>query len=284
MSGRDNPPDDSPDDLAYDWVTCEDRNRADQLFEALVRAVESELLTSARTMAYKIIGDSNDVDDAINAVWVKILERQRSASGADSAAPGAMAEQTQDEGSPERRPGGFDPSRASFNRYFFVVLRSACYDIRRRRHSAPLPVADVAIYGMGAQGEPAAEAEDFEEEILEKIESIKDRITAAIEVLDISEQHRDMLRLFLEPEETAPPADHKTAAARQRKQKERLRDQVAALADLTPEELEAVSLVRKHHSVAMAVAVAPGVEVRRLFASAKGKVAALFDIETEGLT
>jgi predicted component of type VI protein secretion system len=89
-----------------------------------------------------------------------------------------------------------------------------------------------------------------------------------------------MLRLMLETEEDAPPADAK-AVVTARQQKKRLRDKVAKLAGLTPDELKAASLVRTHHTVATAAAAAPGLDVPRLFASAKRKVFALFDIETE---
>jgi DNA-directed RNA polymerase specialized sigma24 family protein len=283
MPGCGSTPDNSPDDLAYVWAQCEEQKQADQLFEALVRAVEAELLTSARTMAYRIVRDNNDVDDAINAVWVKILEKRKSTTGVGPVGPSTMTEQTDDQGSPGQKPSGFDPSRASFSTYFFTVLRSTCIDIWRRRHAGPQPFADVTIYEDRTLDALTPEGDGPEGEILKKIESIEERITAAIEVLDFSDGHRDMLRLMLEPEDAIPPVDHKAAVAA-RKQKERLRDKVAKLADLTAEELEAVLLVRKHHAAAAAAAAAPGVEVQRLFASAKRKVAALFGIETEGLT
>src|ERR1035438_9062938 len=98
MSSRGNPPDDVPDRapavssgshqstnrLARDWALCYERERADQLFEALIQAVEAELLTSARAMAYQLVG-AHDGQDAISIVWAKLWAKRRDTIGSGHA-------------------------------------------------------------------------------------------------------------------------------------------------------------------------------------------------------
>lgn len=299
MSGHGDPPDDLPDrapavssgsqrstnGLAREWALCEERERADQLFEALIRAVEAELLTSARAMAYKLVG-AHDGEDAISTVWAKLLAKRKRTIGSGQAERDAgmeqagNAEQAGNKDSPGGQPGGFDPGRGTFTAYFLTAVHNTCVDILRRRNTAPQPSADATTRGESEQCGLFPDVAGPEDKILRRLEGIQDRITAAIEVLDLSDKHRDMLRLMIGTGEAAPPADPKAAAAA-RQQKKRLRDKVAKLAGLTPDELEAASLVRTHHTVAAAADAAPGIDVPGLFASAKRKVFALFDIETE---
>jgi DNA-directed RNA polymerase specialized sigma24 family protein len=265
--------------LARDWALCGERERADQLFEALVRAVEAELLSSARALASKLLG-ANDVEDAISTVWMKLLAKRNGAIGPGQARHDVSSEQAGNKDSPGAQHVGFDPGRGTFRTFFLTVLNNTCHDILRHRNATQLPSADATTGEALPQSGLFPIVTGHEDEIVQRIESIQDRITAVIEVLDLSERHREMLRLMLETEEDAPPADAK-AVVTARQQKKRLRDKVAKLAGLTPDELKAASLVRTHHTVATAAAAAPGLDVPRLFASAKRKVFALFDIETE---
>jgi hypothetical protein len=265
--------------LARDWALCGERERADQLFEILVRAVEAELLSSARAMASKLLG-ANDVEDAISTVWTKLLAKRNNAIGSGRAGHDVGSGKAGSKDGPGALPVGFDPGRGTFRTFFLTVLNSTCRDILRHRHAIQLSSVGATAGEELSQSRIFPHVVGHEDEILQRIEGIQDRITAAVEVLDLSEKHRGMLLLMLDTEEDTPLADPK-AVATARQQKKRLRDKVAKLADLTPDELKAASLVRTHHTVAAAAAAAPGLDVPRLFASAKRKVFALFDIETE---
>jgi DNA-directed RNA polymerase specialized sigma24 family protein len=259
MSSPGDPPDDLPDGVpalssggqqgvdgtARTWALGDERGRVDQQFEDIVRATEAELLGSARAYARRLLG-ANDVDDALNIVWEKIW-------------------------------ASFDPARGAFKPFFFNVLHNTCLDILRHRRTTPQPSSDAPIRWEPGHGRHSPDPAD---EIIAQIDDLQDRIAAAIEVMDLAEKHRDMLHMMLDSKDADPPADRKAAAAA-RQQKKRLRRVLDDLAGLTPDELEAASLVRRHHTVADAAAAAPGIDVQGLFASAKRKVLAVFAIETE---
>jgi DNA-directed RNA polymerase specialized sigma24 family protein len=183
-----------------------------------------------------------------------------------------MSEQDVSQG----RPAGFNPDRGPFAAYFYTAVRNACIDALRRRQATPRPYPDVTV------GELASETPDFEDEILTRLDHLQEKITAAIEVLPISDKHRDMLRLMLDTGDAEPPAGGEASAA-QRQARRRLRGEVDKLANLTPEERHAASLVRRYHSVAAAAEAEPGLDVRGLYASATRKVFALFGVAREDL-
>lgn len=66
----------SVDGLALAWARQSERDRSDQMFDALVRAAESELLTTARSIANRLVGP-DDAEDVINTVWAKLWRKQR---------------------------------------------------------------------------------------------------------------------------------------------------------------------------------------------------------------
>jgi len=173
-----------------------------------------------------------------------------------------------------RLPGGFNPDRGSFAAYFYTAVRNACLDVLRRRRAGPQPGAD------GAAVELLPDAADLENEVLARLDDLQEKIMAAIEVLPLSDQHRDMLRLMLDTGEAGPLADSRVCAA-ERSARRRLRHRLDKLANLTPDERRAASLVRRHHTVDAAADAAPGLDVRGLYASATRKVFTLFGIERE---
>jgi DNA-directed RNA polymerase specialized sigma24 family protein len=223
----------------------DEHGRTDQSFEDIVRTAGAELLDSARSYARRLVG-ANDADDALNTVWEKIWTR-------------------------------FDPARGEFKAFFFTALHHECLDILRHRRVTPQPWAD-----LPADWEPGygTHFPDPADEVIARIDDLQDRIAAAIEVLDLPAGHRGMLRMMLDTQDASPPAAGKAADAI-RQQRKRLRRVLDERAGLTPGELEAASLVRRHHTVAAAAAAAPGSDVPGLYASAKRKVLALFPIETE---
>jgi DNA-directed RNA polymerase specialized sigma24 family protein len=177
----------------------------------------------------------------------------------------------------DMQSGGFDPDRGPFAAYFYVAVRNACLDVLRRRGTMPRPDAGVT------DGELLLpDGGDLEDEILARLDHLQEKIAAAIEVLPLSDKHRDMLRLMLDTGEADPSANGKSSSA-ERQARRRLRHEVDKLANLTLEERHAASLVRRHHSVAAAADAAPDLDVRGLYASATRKVFALFGIEREDL-
>ena len=109
-----------------------------------------------------------------------------------------------------RGPGGFNPGRGPFAAYFYSAVRNACIDVLRRRQADPQPDADVTV------GQLRPDAADLEDEILTRLDRLQEKIMAAIEVLPLSDKHRDMLRLMLDTGEVGPPAGGgASSAARQ---------------------------------------------------------------------
>jgi DNA-directed RNA polymerase specialized sigma24 family protein len=269
MAGRGSPPDEPPEGAAAvssgapsgmsnvnagarEWALHDEYSRTDPRFEAMVRAADDALLGYARAYAWTLVG-ANDVEDAISTAWEKVLISA-------------------------------DMDRGTFKPFFRTVLRNTCFDILRNRkgmsqHSSDAMPLWEPEYG-GLSPDPA-------DEIMDRIKDLQGRIIAAIAVLDLTEKQRDMLSKLLDDEESdvlddraAALADPKAAAAA-RQQRKRLRDVVDGLAGLTPDELKAASLIRRHHTVAAAAAAAPDLDVSGLYASARRKVLALFDIETQ---
>src|ERR1700676_3136736 len=168
MSSRGNSPDDLPDPavssvshqstnrLARDWALCDEAEPADQLFEALIQAVEAELLTSARAMAYQLVG-SHDGEDAISTVWAKLLAKRKDTIGSGQAKrdggreQAGNAEQAGNKDSLGRQARGFDPGRGTFTAYFLTAVHNTCVDILRRRKIAPQPSADATTRGESVQ-------------------------------------------------------------------------------------------------------------------------------------
>jgi hypothetical protein len=146
---------------------------------------------------------------------------------------------------------------------------------------SPLPGYD-ALLGEAAYHEVVL---DIADEVIDEMDDTNDRIIAAIEVLDLTEKQRGMLRRLLDDEASAPddPAAAQAAlkAAAIRQQVRRLRGEVDGRVGLTPGEIRAASLLRIHHTVAAAAAAAPDLDVPGLLVSAKRKVRAMFSIVTE---
>lgn len=176
-----------------------------------------------------------------------------------------------DEDIPGKRPGRFDPDRGSFAAYFYGAVSNACKDVLRHRQAVPQPDAGVTA------GELLPDAGDLEEEIIARLDRLQEKIMAAIEVLPLSEKQRDMLRLMLDTDEAGGGTSAKDRQARLR-----LRRELDKLADLTPEERHAASLVRQHHTIAAAGEAEKTLDVPGLYASATRKVFALFGIERDG--
>jgi DNA-directed RNA polymerase specialized sigma24 family protein len=176
----------------------------------------------------------------------------------------------------DRPPGGFNPDRGPFAGYFYTAVRNACLDMLRRRGTTPQPDAVVT------DSELLPDGGNLEDQILARLDDLQEKIIAAIEVLPLSDKHRDMLRSMLEPGEADPLTNGKASDA-ERQARRRLRHEVDKLANLTPEERQAASLVRRHHTVAAAAEAEPGIDVRGLYASATRKVFMLFGIEREDL-
>jgi hypothetical protein len=90
MSGSDDPADDRDDaasagssggqrdmeGLVREWARQEEQDQSDQLFEAVVRAAQDELLASVRAMACQLVGP-DDAEDVINSVWGRLWAKQR---------------------------------------------------------------------------------------------------------------------------------------------------------------------------------------------------------------
>ncbi|HLK72984.1 MAG TPA: sigma factor [Streptosporangiaceae bacterium] len=247
MSARGDGPGDLPDgvpaiseheqDTARELALGDECRRADRQFEQIVRSAEAELLRSAWAYASKLVG-ANEADDVLNIVREKVWL-------------------------------SFDPGRGTFKSFFFTTLHNTCLDLLRKRRARPQPAAcALADWAPGS----GLHAPDPADEVIARIDALQGRIAAAIEVLDLPERRRDMLRALLDFEEAALPADPRAAAVvrQQRSRGRRVLDEVAGL---TEGELAAVSLMRKHHTVAA--------DMQGQYASAKRKVLALLGIETE---
>jgi RNA polymerase sigma factor (sigma-70 family) len=268
------------DGMAREWALCPDRDGAGARFDGVVRVAEQEMTAQARRLARRLVGDA-EADDILSEAWTKVWERS---------------------GRREERSGRYDPDRASFDAYFLRIVRNLCLDVLRRRKQArgAEPAVDTALESALAQGAGLyPQALPLEEEVVASLTDLQAQIWAAIAVLDLSEKHRAMLRLMidpdLEPSPAAAPQDEAAAGhaageeaarrekARARKEIERVRARLGQLSCLTPEEIEAVALMRKHHSLAAAATASATDEndLRDAYASAKRKILALFGIESE---
>jgi DNA-directed RNA polymerase specialized sigma24 family protein len=222
------------------WALGDERARAHQRFEGIVSAVDDELRGIARATARGMVGDS--ADDAVSATWEKVL-------------------------------ASYSETRGSFRPFFFRVLRNTCIDIQRARKRDAERISQLAreIVRSGAS-EHGPTVPDPAEDVAQRLSGLQDKITAAIEVLDLTERDRITLGLLLDDADSGVP---------DRRAKMRLRDRVEERAGLTPDESTATRLVRRLHTVADAARAAPDLDVPGLFASAKRKVLALFGIEIE---
>jgi DNA-directed RNA polymerase specialized sigma24 family protein len=239
------------------WALSDEQARAlwqSKDFDGVVRTIDAELLRDARIKAWQILR-THDVDDAISDAWVRVLPR-------------------------------YDRTRGGIRPLFFTVLRTVCIDRLRagsteKKKMSPLP-GDDALLGEAAYHEVVL---DIADEVIDEMDDTNDRIIAAIEVLDLNEKQRGMLRRLLDDEASAPddPAAAQAAlkAANIRQQVKRLRGEVDGRVGLTPDEIRAASLLRTRHTVAAAAAAAPDLDVPGLLASAKRKVRAMFNIVTE---
>ena len=94
-----------------------------------------------------------------------------------------------------------------------------------------------------------------------------------------------MLRMLIDPgsDPACRPRGRSAMSGVERQQLRRLRGRIDGWAGLTPDEQEAASLLRKHHTVT-AAAAASGIslpELQRRLASAKRRIRTLFNLPSE---
>jgi RNA polymerase sigma factor (sigma-70 family) len=235
--------------LAREWALCADRELKNELFVLVADAAQQGLAHIAHVMASRIVG-LDGAADVLNDVWCKVQASEK-----------------------------FDPDVGSFNPFFLSLVRHQCVDVLRKRREVPAPY-DIL--------ETSAEATDPDREYAAALHHIADleaRISAAIDALDLPLRDVEMLRMLIDPTtHTADGSqDHIAMSPSERQQLRRLRRRIDGWAELTPEEREAASLLRKHHSATAAAAVS-GIslsELQRRLASAKRKIRCLFNIPSE---
>lgn len=242
-------PSDDINRLAREWALCTDRELKNQLFLVVVDAAQQKLVHIAHVMATRLVGP-NDAADVVNDVWLKVQANEK-----------------------------FDPDVGSFHPFFLSLVRHCCIDIIRKRREIP------ASYDIL---ETSAEEPDPDREYATALGHIADleaRISAAIAALDLPPRDIEMLSMLIDP--TADPADgtrdQSAMSDTERQRLRRLRKKIDGWAGLTPEEGEAASLLRKHHTIT-AAAAASGIdlpELQRRLASAKRKIVSLFNLPSE---
>jgi DNA-directed RNA polymerase specialized sigma24 family protein len=256
------PPDDLPAGVypasaAAAWALGVERSQEDHRLDEIERAVEAGLYRSALPYArWLLMGpglvDPNDPEDAVSAALEKTLRN-------------------------------YDPSRSSFKPYFHMVLRDVCTDMLRRRGRELLTSAEPEwwnerLHVEALSGTAAVEDQDM-----------RDRIAAALEVLNLSDKQRDRLgrAMDLLGDAEADPfvclsgEQKKRAVATARQHKKRGADRILDEAGVTAEERAAAKLVRAHPDLGTAKAAAPQLDVAGLSKSAERKVLRLFHTDTE---
>lgn len=227
----------------------DDEWSADPETDPLARIIEAsyrELHAIACAKAREIVRSPYVAEDIVQEVWATMLSGR-----------------------------AFDPTRGPLPPYFLAAVRKRCFTELTTRKT--VPAADDVIEAAGLRNQDSRREE---ETIVEQIANLQARISAAIDILDLTSSQVRMLRMMIGPE----PLPHSAADSDgDRQARRRLRARVEILAKLTQEERSAVSLMRRHHDLAVAAAAA-GITVRELqrrVASAKRKILGLFNIRGE---
>jgi len=239
------------------WALNDERSREDHRFDEIVRAVEAGLYKWALPYARRLLKgpglvDANDPEDAVSAALVKALK-------------------------------DYDPSRGRFKPYFYKVLHNVCTDMLRRRGRELLTAAEPELWNDGPHAAAFSSAAAVEDK------DMRDRIAAALEVLDLSDKQHGRLgrAMDLLGDAEADQFGHltglqkKRAMASARQQKKRAVDKVLDEAGVTAEERAAARLVRAQRNLDEAKAAAPGLGAAGLCRSAERKVLRLFNTDTE---
>lgn len=235
--------------LAREWALCANRELKNELFELVADAAQQRLAHIARVMASRIVGP-DEAADILNDVWCKVQGNEK-----------------------------FDPDVGSFHQFFLSLVRHQCIDVVRKRREIPAPFDML---------ETPAEAPDPDREYAAALDHIADleaRISAAIDAFDLPPRDVEMLRMLIDPAADSADGSRDRIAMSQgeRQQLRRLRSRIDGWAGLNPEECEAASLLRKHHT-ASAAAAASGIdlsELQRRLATAKRKIRSLFNLPSE---
>jgi RNA polymerase sigma factor (sigma-70 family) len=235
--------------LAREWALCADKELKNELFAQVADAAQQRLAHIARVMASRIVGP-DEAADILNDVWFKVQANAK-----------------------------FDPDVGSFHTFFLSLVRNQCIDAVRKRREIPAPyeILETSAGGHDPDREYAA--------ALDHIADLEARISAAIDVLDLPLRDVEMLRMLIDP--VPDPADgsrdRMAMSPGERQRLRRLRGRIDGWAGLTPEEQEAASLLRKHHT-ATAAGAGSGIgllELQRRLASAKRKIRNLFNLPSE---
>jgi len=235
--------------LAREWALCTDKEQKNELFVLVADAAQQRLTQIARVMASRIVGP-DEAADILNEVWFKVQANEK-----------------------------FDPDVGSFHPFFLNLVRHQCIDVVRKRREICTPY-DIL--------ETSAKDPDPDREYavaLHHIADLEARISAAIDALDLPPRDIEMLRMLIDP--AADPADgtrgRRAMSHSERQRLRRLRGKIDGWAGVTPEEHEAASLLRIHHTVT-AAAAASGIdlpELQRRIASAKRRIRVLFNLPSE---
>lgn len=252
-----------PDDLpagvhaaseAETWALRIERSEV-QPFAEIIRAVEEvglckSAIPYARWLLGPYLGGAIDAEDAVSAALVKA-----------------------------RR--SYNPSLGGFKPYFYSAVRSVCADMIKDRRRELRTSAELARQNERLQAEALPDTAVVEDE------DMRDRIAAALEVLNLSDTQRYMLgrAIGMLDDAEADQFAHlsgpqkKRAMATARQNKRRGAGHVLDQAGVTAEERVAAKLVRTHPSLAAARAAAPQLDVVGLSKSAERKVLGLFNID-----
>jgi RNA polymerase sigma factor (sigma-70 family) len=235
--------------LAREWALCVDKEQKDELFTLVVDAAQQKLTSIAHAMAIRLVGP-HEAADIVHDVWVKVQAGEK-----------------------------FDPDVGSFSPFFLSLVRNCCIDVIRKRRE--IPAADDVF-------DTPADVPDPDREYaaaLDHVADLESRISAAVDALDLPPRDVEMLRMLIDPgaDTIGGFRDRSARSAVERQQLSRLRSRIDRSAGLTPEERDAASLLRKHHTVT-AAAAASGIglsELQRRLTSAKRKIRGLFNLPSE---
>jgi len=251
MSERDIPSDDIPDgplvgppgpdsdptpaDSVRAWALEREREWTDPRFEVAMRELDIGVLKSARAYARHLLGDTSEEDDACQNAIIKALDK-------------------------------FDPARGvPFSKFFMSLLPNESFSIHRRHKTLPSPMDPSALHAS-AHGSLPDVADPEAEAIRREFENL---ILSTLQKLEgLSDTDREALLQRMDGRK----ADRKDAE-RNRKRIERARPKLYALAGLTPDERDAVSLQLQH--------VALDKIKQGFYSAAKQKMLSLFNLTTE---
>jgi RNA polymerase sigma factor (sigma-70 family) len=235
--------------LAREWALCTDKELKNELFVLVADTAQQKLTHIARVMASRVVGP-DEAADIVNDVWIKVQVNEK-----------------------------FDPDVGSFHPFFLNLVRNRCIDVVRKRREIPAPddILETPFQDPDPDREYAV--------ALDHIADLEARISAAIDALDLPPRDAEMLRMLIDPgsDPAGGPRGRGAMSTVERQQLRRLRGRIDGWAGLTPDEQEAASLLRKHHTVTAAVA-ASGIslpELQRRLASAKRRIRTLFNLPSE---